>query len=69
MCLQYNEVVAVKLLDLENMNCSLVRGWTGCTGGAAGVVQWGAARCLGGASYGWLLGETGVEVKAALAPT
>lgn len=25
LCKPYNEVVAVKLLDLENMNCSLVR--------------------------------------------
>jgi hypothetical protein len=25
LCIPYNEEVAVKLLDLENVNCSLVR--------------------------------------------
>ena len=30
LCLPYNEEVAVKMLDLENVNCSLVR-TLGCT--------------------------------------
>ena len=36
LCKPYHEVVAVKLLDLENMNCSLVGGVGGWVGGWAG---------------------------------